>query len=78
MVYDESLEKAIMERHDRENLLDSVDIDGNFATYYQAKTDVNTEQIVGAEALVRFWIPQPRELSGLPASLCLTMRRPER
>lgn len=57
MVYDESLEKAIMERHDRENLLDSVDIDGNFATYYQAKTDVNTEQIVGAEALVRFLDP---------------------
>jgi len=56
-VYDESLEKAIMERHERENLLDSVDIDHNFATYYQAKTDVNTEKIVGAEALVRFLDP---------------------
>jgi len=56
-VYDSSLKQAIMERHDRENLLDSVDIDTNFATYYQAKTDVNTERIVGAEALVRFLDP---------------------
>ena len=56
-VYDESLEKSIMERHEKENLLDSVDIDSNFTTYYQAKTDVNTEKIVGAEALVRFLDP---------------------
>lgn len=56
-VYDESLEKSIMERHEKENLLDSVDIDSNFTTYYQAKADVNTEKIVGAEALVRFLDP---------------------
>jgi len=56
-VYDESLEAAVKERHEREKLLDSVDVDENFVTYYQAKVDVNTEEIVGAEALVRFLDP---------------------
>ncbi len=56
-IYDDDLEKAIRERHEREKLLDSVDIDENFVTYYQAKVDVNTEEIVGAEALVRFLDP---------------------
>lgn len=53
-VYDEALEKAIKERHEKEAMLDSVDIDKNFVTYYQAKVDVITEKVVGAEALVRF------------------------
>lgn len=56
-VYDDTLEKAIKERHEKEKLLDSVDIDENFATYYQAKVDVSTNKIVGAEALVRFLDP---------------------
>ena len=34
-----------------------MEIEGNFATYYQAKVDVRTEKIVGAEALVRFLDP---------------------
>ncbi len=56
-VYDTALEKAIMERHEKEKLLDSVDIETNFVAYYQAKIDVLTEKIVGAEALVRFLDP---------------------
>lgn len=56
-VYDDSLEKALRERHDKEKLLDSVDIEENFVTYYQAKVDVSTNKIVGAEALVRFLDP---------------------
>lgn len=56
-IFDKTLENAIKERHERQALLDSVSIDGNFATYYQAKVDVRTEQIVGAEALVRFLDP---------------------
>ena len=56
-VYDDSIEKIIRDRHEREQLLDSVEIEGNFATYYQAKVDVRTEKIVGAEALVRFLDP---------------------
>lgn len=56
-VYDDALEKAVRERHDREKLLDSVDIDENFVAYYQAKVDVSTNKIVGAEALVRFLDP---------------------
>lgn len=55
--YDDSLEKALRERHEREQLLDSIDIDTHFAAYYQAKVDVRTEKIVGAEALVRFIDP---------------------
>lgn len=56
-IYDAALEKALRERHDKEKLLDSVDIEENFATYYQAKVDVSTNKIVGAEALVRFLDP---------------------
>lgn len=56
-VFDTSLERTVKERHERQKLLDSVSIEGNFATYYQAKVDVRTEQIVGAEALVRFLDP---------------------
>lgn len=56
-VFDETLEKAIRERHEQQKLLDAVEIEGNFATYYQAKVDVRTEKIVGAEALVRFLDP---------------------
>lgn len=56
-VFDAALEDAIRERHSREQLLDSVSVDENFATYYQAKVDVRTEKVVGAEALVRFLDP---------------------
>ena len=57
MVYDASLENTIRERHEKERILDSVDIEKNFAAYYQAKIDVLTEKIVGAEALVRYIDP---------------------
>ncbi len=57
MIYDEALEQMLKQRHEREKLLESVDIEDNFVTYYQAKVDVNTEEIVGAEALVRFLDP---------------------
>ena len=56
-VYDESLEKAIKERHEQEMLLDSVDVNKDFVTYYQAKVDIRTEKIIGAEALIRFLDP---------------------
>lgn len=56
-IFDAVLEEAIRERHERQKLLDAIDIEGNFATYYQAKVDVRTEKIVGAEALVRFLDP---------------------
>ena len=56
-VYDESLEKAIKDRHEQEKLLDSVDVNKDFVAYYQAKVDIRTERIIGAEALVRFLDP---------------------
>ncbi len=56
-VFDASLEEAVRERHERQKLLDSVSIDENFATYYQAKVDIHTGKVVGAEALVRFLDP---------------------
>ena len=56
-VYDASLEKAIKDRHEQERLLDSVDVNKDFVTYYQAKVDIRTEKIIGAEALVRFLDP---------------------
>ena len=56
-VYDASFEKAIKDRHEQEKLLDSVDVNKDFVTYYQAKVDIRTEKIIGAEALIRFLDP---------------------
>lgn len=56
-VYDEDLEQQIKERHEREKLLQSVDIWKDFAVYYQPKVDIRSGEIVGAEALVRFLNP---------------------
>lgn len=57
-IYDSKLEEMIKDRHEREKLLQSVDINENFAVYYQPKVDIRSGQIVGAEALVRFLNPQ--------------------
>lgn len=56
-VYDATLEKKIKELHARERLLEAVDINQNFVAYYQSKVDIRTNEIVGAEALVRFLDP---------------------
>lgn len=56
-IYDENLRIQLKENHDREKLLESVDINKDFVAYYQPKVDIRSEQIVGAEALVRFKDP---------------------
>lgn len=56
-IYDDTLREQLRERHEREKLLDSVDFKKDFVAYYQAKVDIRNEQIVGAEALVRFMDP---------------------
>ena len=56
-IYDEELEALIKERHEREKLLESVDINQDFITFYQPKIDIRTNTIVGAEALIRFMDP---------------------
>lgn len=56
-VYDEELENKLKAEHQREKLLKSVDIQKDFVAYYQAKVDIRTEEIIGAEALVRFLDP---------------------
>lgn len=56
-VYDDAHEAMIKERHAKEKLLESVIIEEDFAVYYQSKVDIRNEQIVGAEALVRFLDP---------------------
>lgn len=56
-VYDESFEAMLKERHEREKLLESVELEGNFVAYYQNKVDIRTNKIIGAEALVRFLDP---------------------
>lgn len=55
--YDEALVQEIKERHEREKLLESIEINQNFVAYYQPKVDIRTGEIVGAEALVRFLDP---------------------
>lgn len=58
MFYDDELEQMIKERHEREKLLESVDIQKDFVAYYQPKVDIRSGEIVGAEALVRFKNPK--------------------
>ena len=55
--YDENLAVLIKERHEKEKLLESVDINKDFLAFYQSKVDIRTGKIVGAEALVRFADP---------------------
>ncbi len=55
--YDETLRDQLKEHHEREKVLELAQIDKDFVTYYQAKVDIRSEQIVGAEALVRFKDP---------------------
>lgn len=57
MTYDNTLETLLKERHEREKLLESVDINKDFVVYYQPKVDIRNGKIVGAEALVRFLDP---------------------
>lgn len=56
-IYDDMLETMLKERHEREKLLESVDINRDFVAYYQPKVDIRNKEIVGAEALVRFVDP---------------------
>lgn len=56
-VYDEQVKTVVKERHEREKLLESVGLEGNFVAYYQNKVDIRTNKIIGAEALVRFLDP---------------------
>ena len=55
--YDENLKIIIKERHEKEKLLESVDVNKDFLAFYQSKVDIRTGKIVGAEALVRFADP---------------------
>lgn len=56
-VFDEELNNKLVEQHKREIVLESADITTDFVAYYQCKTDINTNKIVGAEALVRYINP---------------------
>lgn len=56
-IYDENLRVQLKEHHDREKLLEAVEINKDFVAFYQPKVDIRSEQIVGAEALVRFKDP---------------------
>ncbi|MCM1262908.1 MAG: EAL domain-containing protein [Butyrivibrio sp.] len=56
-IYDDKLRAQLRETHEREKLLESVDINKDFVAYYQAKVDIRNQTIVGAEALVRFKDP---------------------
>ncbi|MBD5520488.1 MAG: EAL domain-containing protein [Lachnospiraceae bacterium] len=56
-IYDDKLRAQLKETHEREKLLESADINKDFVAYYQAKVDIRNENIVGAEALIRFKDP---------------------
>lgn len=66
-VYDDELLQDLKERHERERLLESVEISEEyFTTFYQAKVDIRSEQIVGAEALIRFKDPSAQGMIRSP------------
>lgn len=56
-VYNEEFEEQMKECHKKEQLLDTISIADYFEVYYQNKVDIRTEEIVGAEALIRFRDP---------------------
>ena len=56
-VFDRSFEKKLREIHEREKMLDKIEIRGHFVAYYQNKVDIRTNEIIGGEALVRFRDP---------------------
>lgn len=55
--YNLEFEERMRSRHQKEKMLDTIDIEENFLVYYQNKVDIRTEKIVGAEALVRLADP---------------------
>lgn len=66
-IYDTPVEIMMTERHEREKLLEKVDISKYFVAYYQHKVDIRTGKIVGAEALVRFLDPTANGAVRTPA-----------
>lgn len=59
MYYDEQIKKQIKEEKELESQMKSALSNREFKPYYQAKVDITSREIVGAEALVR-WI-NPRK-----------------
>lgn len=55
--YDDELERTVLQRNNQDTLLENVNIEENFIVYYQPKVDIRTNEIIGAEALVRFVDP---------------------
>lgn len=56
-VFDLALEEKLREIHQREKMLEKMEIEDNFIAYYQNKVDIRTNEIIGGEALVRFLDP---------------------
>ena len=60
-IYDEALKQQIKESHEKQRELDEKSATEDFLTYYQAKVDIHTGEVVGAEALVRMKDPHDSE-----------------
>lgn len=56
-VYDREFEHQIKETHKKESMLSDISVEDHFEVYYQPKVDIRQENIVGAEALIRFRDP---------------------
>lgn len=61
-IFDLSLEEKLREIHQREKMLEKIEIKENFIAYYQNKVDIRTNEIIGGEALVRFVDPMAKGL----------------
>lgn len=56
-IYDSDFELQMKECHKKEQMLQTIGIAEHFEVYYQNKVDIRNEEIVGAEALIRFKDP---------------------
>lgn len=79
IIFDDSVERSVFERDTLEHELGDALENGNFELYYQPKIDIETETIIGAEALMRWnhttrGIVMPNEFIGIAEEVGLITR----
>lgn len=61
VIYNETMRKQVLRKQEIESSFDKALANNEFVVYYQPKYSVNNNEIIGAEALVR-WIPSSGKL----------------
>lgn len=79
VVFDDSVEKSVFERDTLEHEIGDAIENGHFELYYQPKIDIETEKVIGAEALMRWnhttrGLVMPNEFIGIAEEVGLITR----